>query len=198
MSPDLPNGPVRARTISLIYQYRSWRLAHVFINILTWNQDSMWQERQLSLIIIHRFYFHLLFYLKILSRPFNNQHCGAFMVIGRHEVNNMGQETYSHKAYLPSARSTKVCSAFSLQLAQCKHLGIYDFTAWNLQAYIEVLPRKMGNDDEGLQRKASFRRTWQGCSQELNVRWTNSTNSVGWQSILITWWECGDQRLAGT
>lgn len=117
MSLDVSRPPsLRARTISLIYQYQSWSLAHMLINILNWNQVSMWQERQLSLFIIHKFYFHLFFYLKILSRPFNNQHLWCFyghlqtwdkQCQGRHPVTR----------HTSRWRSAKACSAFSFQLS---------------------------------------------------------------------------------
>lgn len=70
--------------------------------------------------VVSHYYSQVLFSSTLLFEnfyldPLTIKHCGAFMVIGRHEVNNMGEETSSHKAYLPlGAPRCALPSHFSL------------------------------------------------------------------------------------
>lgn len=107
--------------------------------------------------------------------------CGVFVVICRHAVNN-GEGRCIHSQGTPSAEDEPSCALPShfrfLSVSICV---IYDLFMISLpkisKHYTAVLPRKMGEDNEGLEGKASVLESfiqahvaglWPGVQCEIN------------------------------
>lgn len=175
---------------------------------LEWSLSVITWERNLTFINVHKFYFYLFSYLKILCGSSHSQYLWCFC--GHLQA---WSKQWRWGIQLPGTPSAGDHPSSSLPSHFSFH-SLSNYVVYNLfmislpklsKRHMAVLPSvpmsEMTVRDfrEKLACWISFIQAhWQGCSQESNVKWANRIKSIGWWPILITWWECCDQRLAGT